>query len=822
MKKFYFLLALFLCVSISYAQTSKTINVEQAGTLKTLLSETELSTVTNLTVTGNIDARDVKTMRDDMPLLAILDLEKTNIQYYRGSYGTDTYMTGFANQMPDYSFYNRSTNKSKVTLSSITLPNSITSIGKNAFRGCTGLSSIHSPNEIPPSVDNSTFYPSFKNTSFKIVFVPSNSVAAYNDSPDWSNFIIATDKHVTINVPTAGSMAATIINNNAGPLDSITHLKVTGNINTIDINHMNSNMKTLTFLDLTDVSITSNTFPEKAFQDKLTLNSIGLPKSLLSIGNYSFAGCTNLKDDLTLPNKLTSIGNYAFQNCSGFSGELTFPNTLISIGDYAFYNCKNISGELNLPNTITSIGHSAFVNCNSLTGNLILPDSISYIGNSVFNQCSGLTGSLTLPNTITSIGDYAFQGCSGFTGELTLPESIVSIGHSVFKDCSGLTGELTLPNTITSIGYYAFYSCSGFTGKLTLPETITSIGDRAFYNCSGLTELYMTRTLNNIGSNSFGGCKNIELIKSANPTPPTIYESTFTGIPIESCMVDVPTGSVSAYQSADYWNSFIFYNTEAIYNLDASETVCSNQLPYIFGNQELIENGTYTQRFQTSNGTDSIVKLDLTIASAYNLTEEVTTCHGELPYTFGSQELLKSGTYTETFQTVNGCDSTVTLNLTVNSVNTGIIKEENILTAQATDASYQWLNCDNGFAPIIGETNQTFIPNKNGNYAVEITENGCTDISGCFEIFFTEISENSYGAETAVYPNPTTGKVTISLGNNYPKTVSGLHDVGGNLIQKFIFKDKSEIDIDINTNPGVYFIHLQSGNQKAILKVIKK
>lgn len=200
----------------------------------------------------------------------------------------------------------------------------------------------------------------------------------------------------------------------------------------------------------------------------------------------------------------------------------------------------------------------------------------------------------------------------------------------------------------------------------------------------------------------------------------------------------------------------------------------------------------------------------------------VTICSSETPYIFGTQQLTESGTYTETFQTIHGCDSTVTLTLTVKTVNTEVVQDGNTLIAQALDASYQWLDCDNGFAPIVGETSQTFTPLINGNYAVEVSEEGCADTSICYEILPVGILENSYNSEIIVYPNPTSGRVTVDLGYDYPETIVTMYDSTGRLIHKAILKDRREFEINIDNSSGIYLIHLQSGSQKAVVRVIKK
>ena len=130
--------------------TPETIHVSTAGTLSSLLTATEKATITKLTVTGNIDARDFKCMRDEMIVLADLNLKDANIVAYNGNEGTYQWTNSYpANEVPEYSFYNQNTWPAKISLKSIHLPTSISSIGNYAFIHCNGLNGTLS---IPNSV----------------------------------------------------------------------------------------------------------------------------------------------------------------------------------------------------------------------------------------------------------------------------------------------------------------------------------------------------------------------------------------------------------------------------------------------------------------------------------------------------------------------------------------------------------------------------------------------------------------------------------------------------------------------------------------------
>ena len=125
-----------------------------------------------------------------------------------------------------------------------------------------------------------------------------------------------------------------------------------------------------------------------------------------------------------------------------------------------------------------------------------------------------------------------------------------------------------------------------------------------------------------------------------------------------------------------------------------------------------------------------MVTLDLTINSSNTGTDIQTACDS---YTWidGNTYTSNNNTATHTLSNAGGCDSVVTLDLTINTVDNGITNSSPALMANATGAAYQWLDCDNNYSLIAGETNQSFTATANGSYAVEVTQNNCRDTSNC-------------------------------------------------------------------------------------------
>lgn len=314
-------------------------------------------------------------------------------------------------------------------------------------------------------------------------------------------------REVTVHNALAGNLALAIIESGQGPLTTITSLTVTGQINSLDISQMKSNMSILEEIDLQGASLENNTLPASAFKNKTSLKKIVLPSSLTSIENYSFSGCTSLVDDFTFPPSITNIGNYAFSYCGLTTDNLVLPESLITIGDYAFEHCNNI------------------------TGVLVVPDNVISIGEKCFYYCSGIT-ELQLGISITSIDDRAFLGCDNLSGELLLPTSLQTIGLQVFADCN-FSGSLILPNSLTTLKSWAFYRCTGFT-ELHIGKNLEYIADYAFSKCTGITKISVHQS-----------------------KPPQIFASTFEDINTGICQLHVPVGYGLSYQTAEHWGLFL-------------------------------------------------------------------------------------------------------------------------------------------------------------------------------------------------------------------------------------------------------------------------
>jgi hypothetical protein len=170
-----------------------------------------------------------------------------------------------------------------------------------------------------------------------------------------------------------------------------------------------------------------------------------------------------------------------------------------------------------------------------------------------------------------------------------------------------------------------------------------------------------------------------------------------------------------------------------------------------------------------------------------------------------------------------GCDSLVTLNLTINNVSdlsTQIVG--NTIIANNNSASYQWLNCDNNFSIIPGETNQTFIPSLNVFYAIELEENGCVDTSNCVVISTVDVVENSSVYLVNAFPNPTSGLIHFPIENQKSLTYLTIQNSLGEEIFSNVYTSVSQIDLFLDYPSGIYFVKIFNENGSYYLKVLKE
>ena len=460
----------------------------------------------------------------------------------------------------------------------ITLPNSISKIGRAAFKECEKLTTIILPERLD-SICAETFYNCF---ILKNVLIPEN-VKSIGD------YAFCNCVELSLNIPSS--------------LEKI-GIGAFSNCHAIE-----------------DIIIPEGVtvIPHYAFYWCASLKSVILPEGLKEIGTSAFFGCKNL-GNLNIPEDVTIIGPGAFIGCSSFT-EMKIPQKVTRIESNTFESCSNLN-SISLPDNIRSIGIEAFRRCKALK-TIDMSNNIEYIGTDAFNDtpwyqnqsdgllyigrvaykylgemppqtiiqikegtksissnafenCTGLS-EIHIPNSVFDIGDYCFSGCVNLS-HFDTPDSLKSIGAFSFNSCKMLV-KVNLPPQVSMIGPYAFANCYKLRSvnlpdslpyirqyaflncvsisSITIPEKVQYISSSAFENNTSLTTVYLPKNrLEWIYDNAFSGCKNLSDVYCPATVIPNLYSSAFSSTPIESATLHVPDTCVEAYRKADGWSGF--------------------------------------------------------------------------------------------------------------------------------------------------------------------------------------------------------------------------------------------------------------------------
>ncbi len=252
-----------------------------------------------------------------------------------------------------------------------------------------------------------------------------------------------------------------------------------------------------------------------AFSGCKTLTDITIPDSVTTIGGGAFSGCDSLTV-IVIPNSVTTIGDWAFDYCKNLTS-ITLPDSLTTIGEYAFSGCDSLTST-NIPDGVIELGNNPFSYCSALTAISVSLDHpvLVVIDGVLFDKAAKKLicypagksqSSYTIPQSVEEIGAFAFSICNSLTA-VTIPDSVVSICKYAFYECESLT-DIDIPDSVTTIGDWAFSECKSLT-EIVIPDGVTSIGDHAFYKCTGLTSVTIPDSVTAIGDTYvFAECPNL-------------------------------------------------------------------------------------------------------------------------------------------------------------------------------------------------------------------------------------------------------------------------------------------------------------------------
>lgn len=368
-----------------------------------------------------------------------------------------------------------------------------------------------------------------------------------------------------------------------------------------DATNMCSGNTAMTSFDWDAADTSSLTGLSSSFRDCIGLTSMpSIPSNVTEIGDYTFKNCSNMNDfgTIEIPEGVQRIGreafNAVFHSMSPKIKNLKLPSTLKYVGNYAFMN-KNYLDDLyitdlssfckiNFNNEDSAVFHGSYTNFyvnNTKVTNVTIPSDVTELKAYTFYEAKNITG-VTIPSTVTSIGgSYTFQ-YSGLKN-VTIPSSVTSWnGNYTFASCGSLR-EATLNNS-GAVGFYAFQYCSSLT-SVTFGDNITAIKSGAFRGCTKLTGVTFGDNITSIGSNAFSGCTKLASMTFESPTPPTIVDTSFQGVP-STFKFYVPCSAVNTYRTASVWSSYasqiVGYESCTVYDwvVAPNEYVCYSNDKY--------------------------------------------------------------------------------------------------------------------------------------------------------------------------------------------------------------------------------------------------
>ena len=549
-----------------------------------------------------------------------------------------------------------------------------------------------------------------------------------------------------------------------------------------------------------------------AFTGCYLLDSIKIPNTVTEIGSNAFYGCTGLKS-VTLGNSVKTIGYYAFSKDKNITS-LNIPDSVELIERAAFKDCTNLA-TLSIGGGVNKMEKNVFQNCTSLN-KVTIGRGTTVIGDYAFDNC-GVLKSVSIPDTLKKIGYCAFKNCSSLTSAV-IPDSVNSIASLAFADCSSLT-TATIGNSVSNMGGEVFSGCSSL-AKVKIGDGTFSISTGMFKNCKSLTDIEIPESVVQIGEvrvndddlrdnnseyGAFWNCTNNLTIhgksgsfanqyaKANNfefSTAPVSLEITPTSVALNKTTLTLDTGKTSNLKATVYpsnaankkctWSS----SNTRVATVDGNGKVTAKQV------------GTATITVKTANGKTascnvtvqavptsvSLNKTSLTldVSKSYTLTKTVSPSNAVTSYTWrssntsvatvdgnGKVTAKKAGTATITVKTSNGKTATckVTVNLPAPQITglantTGGIK----ISWNKVDGAYGYRLY---YKPVSGGwkrfkdttatsfTDSGVVPNKTETYTIRCIDKNGNTISGF----------NSTGWSKKYTPAaPTVSKLDITTG----------------------------------------------------------
>ena len=544
-----------------------------------------------------------------------------------------------------------------------------------------------------------------------------------------------------------------------------------------------------------------------------------------SANNNTYTSAGTYSESMTNINGCDSIItlNLTITNPNSGSANVTTCDSYTWSANNATYNSggvytsilTNMNGcdstaTLNLTITNPNSGSANVTTCGSYTWSA---NNTTYnsdgVYTSILTNMDGCDSTATLNLTITNpnSGAASVTTCGSYTWSANnATYNSGGVYTSILTNMDGCDSTATLNLTITNpnSGAASVTTCGSYTWS----------ANNATYNSGGVYTSILT---------NMNGCDSTATLNLTITNPNSGAAS------VTTCGSYTWSANNTTYNSGGVYTSILTNmngcDSTATLNLTitnpnsgaASVTTCGSYT-WSANNTTYNSGGVYTSILTNMNGCDSTATLNLTITNPNSGAASVTTC-GSYTWSANNTTYNTGGVYTSILTNMNGCDSTATLNLLINQAPSISVTQNGAqLTSNQTGAIYQWLDCDNNYAEINGENDQSFTPGT-GNYAVYITMNGCSDTSACYVVDFTGV-DNISGKTLTIHPNPTNNMLYINGLNEMDGVKSmDITSALGALVTQF-----TEVTSEINVNElpaGSYFLNIIHDQGVHIIRFMK-
>ncbi|MDH4473752.1 MAG: T9SS type A sorting domain-containing protein [Fluviicola sp.] len=429
----------------------------------------------------------------------------------------------------------------------------------------------------------------------------------------------------------------------------------------------------------------------------------------------------------------------------------------------------------------------------------------TYVQNlTAVNGCdSTLTLNLTINNSsssstpVTACDSYTWTNGTTYTSSGTFSQLLTNaVGcDSIATLVLTINNSTTSTTTASACDSYTWTNGTTYTASGTYFQTLTNgIG------CDSTASLVLTINTSTSSADTVIACDSYMWSADGQTyTTSGDYSATLT--------------NAAGCDSIATLNLTLFFGS----NTDQTATACDTYT-WVEDGQTYSSSGSYVATYQSVNGCDSTITLNLTINNSVSNTESVAAC---VDYTWvvTGTTYTTTGIYSDTLTTVNGCDSILVLDLTITGFPTAVATDNGDATITASvGTGYQWIDCSNN-AEIVGATSQTLTVTQNGDYAVVVTNaGGCSDTSDCVNIDYIGLMEQHTDAIN-VFPNPTDATVTIQL--NAIDAQLELLDANGKVLQTNRFSN--ETILNLTTYPvGVYLVRVKTTEQTIVKRLVKQ